>query len=87
MHETGNPLHAFDLNKVAGEIHIRKANKGEKIIVVHNLKDSNAYLKQLLHSSNIESFALPNDFFYLSTLPTLGNGKKDYFHKSLEIET
>jgi len=31
MHETGNPLHAFDLAQVDGNVVIRKANKGEKM--------------------------------------------------------
>lgn len=31
MHETGNPLHAFDLNDVDGNIIVRKAAKNEKI--------------------------------------------------------
>lgn len=31
MHETGNPLHAFDLRVVGNEINIRKAKIGEKL--------------------------------------------------------
>ena len=31
MHETGNPLHAFDLRVVGNEINIRKAKVGEKL--------------------------------------------------------
>jgi phenylalanyl-tRNA synthetase beta chain len=31
MHETGNPLHAFDLGVVGNEINIRKAKIGEKL--------------------------------------------------------
>lgn len=34
MHETGNPLHAFDLSDVNGEIIVRKAKQGEKIITL-----------------------------------------------------
>ncbi len=32
MHETGNPLHAFNLGKVGNDIVVRNANKGEKIM-------------------------------------------------------
>lgn len=32
MHETGNPLHAFDLKDVDGEIIVRKARSGEKMV-------------------------------------------------------
>ena len=31
MLETGHPLHAFDLNKLRGDIQIRRANKGERM--------------------------------------------------------
>jgi phenylalanyl-tRNA synthetase beta chain len=34
MLETGQPLHAFDADKVEGTIHIRKARAGEKIILL-----------------------------------------------------
>jgi phenylalanyl-tRNA synthetase beta chain len=34
MHETGNPLHAFDLTEVKGKIIVRKAIEGEKIITL-----------------------------------------------------
>lgn len=38
MHETGNPLHAFDLNDVNGEIVVRKAKKGEKMITLDEVE-------------------------------------------------
>lgn len=34
LHETGCPLHAFDLNKVHGEVVVRRAKKGEKLITL-----------------------------------------------------
>jgi len=38
MHETGNPLHAFDLNDVNGKIVVRPAKKGEKIITLDEVE-------------------------------------------------
>ena len=39
LFETGEPMHAFDLDKVAsGEIIIRKARKGEKIVTIDGVK-------------------------------------------------
>ena len=38
MHETGNPLHAFDLENVNGEIIVRKAKKGEKIVTLDEIE-------------------------------------------------
>ena len=38
MHETGNPLHAFDLNDVNGEIIVKRAKKGEKIITLDEVE-------------------------------------------------
>lgn len=34
LHETGNPLHAFDLAKVGAELNVRTAQPGEKIITL-----------------------------------------------------
>lgn len=34
MHETGNPLHAFDLAQVGDQIIVRKAKNGEKIVTL-----------------------------------------------------
>ena len=31
--ETGQPLHAFDFDKIRGGITVRRAKKGEKIII------------------------------------------------------
>lgn len=38
MHETGNPLHAFDLTKVGSEIIVRRAQKGEKLITLDEIE-------------------------------------------------
>lgn len=38
MHETGNPLHAFDFNKLDGNIVVRKAKKGEKLITLDEVE-------------------------------------------------
>lgn len=38
MHETGNPLHAFDLNDVGSKILVRKAKKSEKIITLDEVE-------------------------------------------------
>lgn len=38
MHETGNPLHAFDLADVSGNIVVRKATKGEKITTLDEVE-------------------------------------------------
>ncbi|MCB9222972.1 MAG: phenylalanine--tRNA ligase subunit beta [Crocinitomicaceae bacterium] len=38
MHETGNPLHAFDLDHVNGNIVVRKAAKGEKLITLDGVE-------------------------------------------------
>ncbi|WP_027421195.1 phenylalanine--tRNA ligase subunit beta [Crocinitomix catalasitica] len=37
MHETGNPLHAFDLNIVGNEINVRLAKKDEKITTLDDV--------------------------------------------------
>lgn len=34
MLETGHPIHAFDLNLIGGQIIVRKANKGEKVLLL-----------------------------------------------------
>jgi phenylalanyl-tRNA synthetase beta chain len=34
MLETGHPLHAFDLEKLAGGIHVRRAGRGERMITL-----------------------------------------------------
>ena len=36
LFETGQPMHAFDLDKIKGSISIRKAKNGEKIITIDN---------------------------------------------------
>ncbi len=38
MHETGSPLHAFDLNDVNGEIIVRTADNGEKIVTLDEVE-------------------------------------------------
>ncbi len=38
MHETGNPLHAFDLANVDGEINVRRATKGEKLTTLDEVE-------------------------------------------------
>ncbi|MBL7898076.1 MAG: phenylalanine--tRNA ligase subunit beta, partial [Crocinitomicaceae bacterium] len=38
MHETGNPLHAFDLQKTKGTIIVRRAKSGETLITLDNIK-------------------------------------------------
>ena len=38
LHETGNPLHAFDLADVNGEIVVRKARKGEKMTTLDEVE-------------------------------------------------
>ncbi|MEO9532074.1 MAG: phenylalanine--tRNA ligase subunit beta [Crocinitomicaceae bacterium] len=38
MHETGNPLHAFDLSDVGSEINVRRAKKGEKIVTLDEVE-------------------------------------------------
>ncbi|MBL7158709.1 MAG: phenylalanine--tRNA ligase subunit beta [Candidatus Omnitrophica bacterium] len=36
--ETGQPMHAFDLDKIEGDVAIRKARDGEKIITIDNVQ-------------------------------------------------
>ena len=36
MMKWGNPLHAFDADKIEGDIHVRRAKKGEKFIGIDN---------------------------------------------------
>jgi len=36
LFETGQPMHAFDLDKIKGSVSVRKAKKGEKIITIDN---------------------------------------------------
>lgn len=38
LHETGSPLHAFDLGKVDGEIRVRRAEKGEKFTTLDEVE-------------------------------------------------
>lgn len=38
MHETGSPLHAFDLNDVAGNVVVRRAKKGEKLTTLDEVE-------------------------------------------------
>ena len=38
MHETGNPLHAFDLAQVNGNVVVRKANSGEKMTTLDEVE-------------------------------------------------
>lgn len=38
LHETGCPLHAFDLKKVEGNIIVRRAQKGEKLITLDEVE-------------------------------------------------
>jgi phenylalanyl-tRNA synthetase beta chain len=38
MHETGNPLHAYDFKVVGNELNIRKAKKGEKIVTLDGVE-------------------------------------------------
>ena len=37
LFETGQPMHAFDLDKISGDISVRRAIKGEKIITIDNV--------------------------------------------------
>ncbi|MBK9193113.1 MAG: phenylalanine--tRNA ligase subunit beta [Crocinitomicaceae bacterium] len=38
MHETGNPLHAFDLNKTNGSLAVRRAKANETLTTLDNVK-------------------------------------------------
>lgn len=38
MHEWGNPLHAFDLNDVHGQLTVRRAKKGEKLTTLDEVE-------------------------------------------------
>lgn len=37
LHETGNPLHAFDLSHIGNEIKIREAAEGEELVTLDNV--------------------------------------------------
>ena len=37
LFETGQPMHAFDLDKISGDISVRRAVKGERIITIDNV--------------------------------------------------
>ena len=36
MLEHGQPMHAFDFDKINGDIQVRNANKGEKLLLLNN---------------------------------------------------
>lgn len=38
MHETGNPLHAFDLEQVDGTINVRRAKAGEQLVTLDEVE-------------------------------------------------
>lgn len=38
LHETGTPLHAFDLKQVDGHIEVRRAKKGEKLLTLDEIE-------------------------------------------------
>ncbi len=38
LFETGEPMHAFDLDKISGEVIIRRANRSEKIVTIDGVE-------------------------------------------------
>jgi acyl-[acyl-carrier-protein]-phospholipid O-acyltransferase/long-chain-fatty-acid--[acyl-carrier-protein] ligase len=61
--------------------------KGEELVLLYSAPVSESELRQRLLATSLPKFMLPSQIKYITDLPKLGNGKKDYvFAKQILLE-